>query len=179
IEQYIRDAKIDSLYEGTTAIQAQDFFFRKIARDRGVALAHLAGKIRDTAQSTDGNGRLKAEKILLATALEDVQDMAGRFTQHLLAAQQQPTELYKIGLNSVRFLLSVGDLLVAWRLIVAAEIASAALDAAPGEQDRAFYEGKVAVASFFAKTVLPHLSAEWSVISDVDISVMDLDEAAF
>jgi alkylation response protein AidB-like acyl-CoA dehydrogenase len=179
IEQYIRDAKIDSLYEGTTAIQAQDFFFRKIARDRGVALAHLAGKIRDTAQSTDGNGRLKAEKILLATALEDVQDMAGRFTQHLLAAQQQPTELYKIGLNSVRFLLSVGDLLVAWRLIVAAEIASAALDAGPGEQDRAFYEGKVAVASFFAKTVLPHLSAEWSVISDVDISVMDLDEAAF
>ncbi|MFE7741312.1 acyl-CoA dehydrogenase [Nocardia sp. NPDC057455] len=179
IEQYIRDAKIDSLYEGTTAIQAQDFFFRKIARDRGVALAHLAGKIRDTAQSTDGNGRLKAEKILLATALEDVQDMAGRFTQHLLAAQEQPTELYKIGLNSVRFLLAVGDLLVAWRLIVAAEISSAALDAGPGEQDRAFYEGKVAVASFFAKTVLPHLSAEWSVISDVDISVMDLDEAAF
>lgn len=43
IEQYIRDAKIDTLYEGTTAIQAQDFFFRKIARDRGVALAHVAG----------------------------------------------------------------------------------------------------------------------------------------
>ena len=39
IEQYIRDAKIDSLYEGTTAIQAQDFFFRKIVRDQGVALA--------------------------------------------------------------------------------------------------------------------------------------------
>ncbi|MGK8512976.1 acyl-CoA dehydrogenase [Nocardia asiatica] len=179
IEQYIRDAKIDSLYEGTTAIQAQDFFFRKIARDRGVALAHLAGKIRDTAQSSAGDGRLKAEKILLATALEDVQDMAGRFTQHLLAAQEHPTELYKIGLNSVRFLLAVGDLLVAWRLIVAAEIASAALDGAPSEQDRAFYQGKVAVASFFAKTVLPHLSADWSVISDVDISVMELDEAAF
>ncbi|MGW4718391.1 acyl-CoA dehydrogenase, partial [Nocardia sp. NPDC004260] len=179
IEQYIRDAKIDSLYEGTTAIQAQDFFFRKIARDRGVALAHVAGKIRDTAQSSVGNGRLKTEKVLLATALEDVQDMAGRFTQHLIAAQQQPTELYKIGLNSVRFLLAVGDLLIAWRLIVAAEIAAAALDAEPGGGDRAFYAGKIAVASFFAKTVLPHLSAEWSVISDVDISVMDLDEAAF
>ena len=45
IEQYIRDAKIDSLYEGTTAIQAQDFFFRKIVRDKGVALAHVAGQI--------------------------------------------------------------------------------------------------------------------------------------
>uniref|UniRef100_UPI000AC3A2BD acyl-CoA dehydrogenase C-terminal domain-containing protein n=1 Tax=Nocardia amamiensis TaxID=404578 RepID=UPI000AC3A2BD len=179
IEQYIRDAKIDSLYEGTTAIQAQDFFFRKIARDRGVALAHVAGKIRDTAQSPTGNGRLKAEKVLLATALEDVQDMAARLTQHLLAAQEQPAELYKIGLNSVRFLLAVGDLLVAWRLIVAAEIALAALDSGAEEQDRAFYQGKVAVASFFAKTVLPHLSAEWSIISDVDTSVMELDEAAF
>ncbi|MBF6301957.1 acyl-CoA dehydrogenase [Nocardia amamiensis] len=179
IEQYIRDAKIDSLYEGTTAIQAQDFFFRKIARDRGVALAHVAGKIRETAQSPTGNGRLKAEKVLLATALEDVQDMAARLTQHLLAAQEHPTELYKIGLNSVRFLLAVGDLLVAWRLIVAAEIALAALDSGADEQDRAFYQGKVAVASFFAKTVLPHLSAEWSIISDVDISVMELDEAAF
>ncbi|MGK8557860.1 acyl-CoA dehydrogenase [Nocardia gipuzkoensis] len=179
IEQYIRDAKIDSLYEGTTAIQAQDFFFRKIARDRGVALAHVAGKIRETAQSPTGNGRLKAEKVLLATALEDVQDMAARLTQHLLAAQEQPTELYKIGLNSVRFLLAVGDLLVAWRLIVAAEIALAALDSGDDEQDRAFYQGKVAVASFFAKTVLPHLSAEWSIISDVDTSVMELDEAAF
>ena len=45
IEQYIRDAKIDSLYEGTTAIQAQDFFFRKIARDQGRALAHVVGQI--------------------------------------------------------------------------------------------------------------------------------------
>ena len=46
IEQYIRDAKIDSLYEGTTAIQAQDFFFRKIARDHGAALGHVVGQIQ-------------------------------------------------------------------------------------------------------------------------------------
>ena len=45
IEQYIRDAKIDSLYEGTTAIQALDLFFRKIVRDRGEALAHVAAQI--------------------------------------------------------------------------------------------------------------------------------------
>ncbi|NKS63616.1 acyl-CoA dehydrogenase, partial [Rhodococcus hoagii] len=59
IEQYIRDSKIDSLYEGTTAIQAQDFFFRKIARDRGVALAHVAGEIKKFIDSEAGNGRLK------------------------------------------------------------------------------------------------------------------------
>src|SRR5262249_47691687 len=75
IEQYIRDSKIDSLYEGTTAIQAQDFFFRKIVRDKGVALAHVAGQIERFITNEHGNGRLKAERELLNTALRDVQSM--------------------------------------------------------------------------------------------------------
>ncbi|WP_280348619.1 acyl-CoA dehydrogenase [Nocardia neocaledoniensis] len=176
VEQYLRDARIDSLYEGTTAIQAQDFFFRKIARDQGVALAHIAGQVR---QTTVDNGRLKTEKILLATALEDVQDMAGRLTGHLLAARQTPAELNKIGVESVRFLFAVGDLLIAWRLLVAAEIAVTVLDSADSGTDHAFYEGKVAVAAFFARTVLPRLSADWAVVSEIDSSIMELDEAAF
>src|SRR5207249_11474745 len=65
IEQYIRDAKIDSLYEGTTAIQAQDFFFRKIIRDKGQALAYMAGQVDQFVKSESGNGRLKAERALL------------------------------------------------------------------------------------------------------------------
>ncbi|MGY0498213.1 acyl-CoA dehydrogenase [Nocardia sp. FBN12] len=176
IEQYIRDAKIDSLYEGTTAIQAQDFFFRKIARDHGVALTHVLDRVRATARSDVDGGHLKAEKILLAHALEDVQEIAGTLTTHLLAAAEQPAELYKVGLNAVRFLLVVGDLLVAWRLIVGAEIALAAVDSA---EDVAFYRGKIAVASFFANTVLPHLTAERAVLSGTDLSVMELDEGGF
>ena len=69
VEQYIRDAKIDSLYEGTTAIQAQDFFFRKIIRDKGVALAHVAGQIDEFIKNESGNGRLKTERELLAKGL--------------------------------------------------------------------------------------------------------------
>ncbi|MCP2288463.1 Acetyl-CoA dehydrogenase C-terminal like [Nocardia amikacinitolerans] len=122
---------------------------------------------------------MKAEKILLATALDDVQAMAGRLTRHLLDAQENPTELYKIGLESVRFLLAVGDLLVGWRLLVGAEIAVTVLDSGNGGADRAFYEGKIAVASFFAKTVLPRLSADRAVLSEIDTSIMELDEAAF
>src|SRR5215510_12385750 len=80
IEQYIRDAKIDSLYEGTTAIQAQDFFFRKIVRDKGVALAHVSGQIQESIKNEAGNGRLKTERELLATALTDVQGMAATLT---------------------------------------------------------------------------------------------------
>ncbi|MFC9472427.1 acyl-CoA dehydrogenase [Nocardia sp. NPDC056952] len=179
IEQYIRDAKIDSLYEGTTAIQAQDFFFRKIARDRGVALAHLLDQVRSTAGSDADGGRLKSEKILLAHALEDIQEVAGDLTKHLFAGREEPTELYRIGLHAVRFLLAVGDLLVAWRLIVAADIALAALGTEDGLDEAEFYQGKVAVASFFATTVLPHLTAERAVVSSTDLAVMRLDESGF
>src|SRR6202022_1111825 len=96
IEQYIRDSKIDSLYEGTTAIQAQDFFFRKILRHRGVALAHVSGQIEQFVKNEDGNGRLKAERELLETALQDVQAMAASLTGYLMAAQENPASVYKV-----------------------------------------------------------------------------------
>ncbi|MBF6137069.1 acyl-CoA dehydrogenase [Nocardia otitidiscaviarum] len=176
IEQYIRDAKIDSLYEGTTAIQAQDFFFRKIARDRGVALAHVAGQVQKFIEREGGNGRLKAERKLLATALEDVQAMAATLTGHLMGAQQDPKELYKVGLGSVRFLLAVGDLLIGWQLLAQAEVAISALD---GGSTEPFYQGKVATAQFFARNVLPELTSVRTVLSNLDNDIMELDEAAF
>ncbi|MFI9504892.1 acyl-CoA dehydrogenase [Nocardia sp. NPDC052566] len=184
IEQYIRDSKIDSLYEGTTAIQAQDFFFRKIARDRGVALAQVAGEIRRLIDREGGNGRLKSERLLLATALDDVQAMAAALTGYLLAAKEDSNELYKVGLGSVRFLLAVGDLLIGWQLLRQAEIALRALDngAVSGEitaADSAFYHGKIGVAQFFARNVLPELAAVRAVLSDLDDDIMTLAEAAF
>jgi hypothetical protein len=179
IEQYIRDAKIDSLYEGTTAIQAQDFFFRKIVRDKGQALAYVAGQVEQFVKSESGNGRLKAERALLATALEDVQGMAATLTGYLMAAQENPAELYKVGLGSVRFLMSVGDLVIGWLLQRQAATAIEALDAGASGDDRAFYEGKVAVASFFAKNMLPLLTSTRQVIDTLDNEIMELDEAAF
>ncbi|CAM3989260.1 acyl-CoA dehydrogenase [Nocardia ninae] len=177
IEQYIRDAKIDSLYEGTTAIQAQDFFFRKIIRDKGVAIGHVTGQI--AAFLDTKSGRFETERELLRTALADVQAMAATLTGFLMAGQQDPAELYKVGLGSVRFLLSVGDLLIGWRLLVQAEIAAAALASEAPEKDRAFYTGKVAAASFFAKNVLPELTANKAIIAAIDNDIMQLDEAAF
>ncbi|MFD6394308.1 acyl-CoA dehydrogenase [Nocardia sp. NPDC060259] len=177
IEQYIRDAKIDSLYEGTTAIQAQDFFFRKIARDQGVALAHIAGHIQKFVD--EGEERLKAERELLGTALADVQAITATLTTYLLAAQQDPAELYKVGLGSVRYLLAVGDLLIGWQLLTHAEIALTALDAAPSPSDADFYRGKLAVAGFFARTVLPELSATRAILATIDLDIMNVDESTF
>jgi alkylation response protein AidB-like acyl-CoA dehydrogenase len=179
IEQYIRDAKIDSLYEGTTAIQAQDFFFRKIVRDKGAALSYVAGQVEQFVKSDSGNGRLKAERALLATALEDVQGMAASLTGYLMAAQENPAELYKVGLGSVRFLMSVGDLVIGWLLQEHAAVAIDALDKGANGDDRAFYEGKVAVASFFAKNFLPQLTSTRGIVENLDNDVMELDEASF
>jgi alkylation response protein AidB-like acyl-CoA dehydrogenase len=179
IEQYIRDAKIDSLYEGTTAIQAQDFFFRKIVRDKGQALAWVAGEIDQFVKNESGNGRLKAERALLATALADVQGMAATMTGYLMAAQEDPSSLYKVGLASVRFLMSVGDLMLAWLLQRQAVVAIAALDEGATGAEKSFYEGKIAGASFFAKNFLPLLTSTRLVIDTIDNDVMELDEAAF
>jgi hypothetical protein len=179
IEQYIRDAKIDSLYEGTTAIQAQDFFFRKIVRDKGEALAYVSGQVQEFVDAKTGNGRLKTERALLATALADVQAMAAALTGYLMASQEDETSLYKVGLGSVRFLMSVGDLIIGWLLQRQAAVAVEALDAGATGAERSFYEGKVAVASFFAKNFLPALTSTREVIETLDNDIMELDEAAF
>jgi alkylation response protein AidB-like acyl-CoA dehydrogenase len=179
IEQYIRDAKIDSLYEGTTAIQAQDFFFRKIARDQGVALQHVVAQIQKFVASDNARPELADGRALLTTALADLQAMVTALTGYLLDSQQNARELYRLGLGSVPFLLAVGDLLIGWMLLHHAEIALSALDGELSERDRAFYNGKVAAATFFAKNVLPRLGAERKTIEGVDLTIMDLREEAF
>jgi Acetyl-CoA dehydrogenase C-terminal like len=122
---------------------------------------------------------LAAQAGLLRTALEDVQAMAATLTRYLMAATEQPTEIYKVGLASVRFLLAVGDLLIGWRLLVQAEVAHAALSAGPAAADEAFYRGKVATAAFFANNVLPSLSAVRRIVESIDDNIMRLSEAAF
>ncbi|MET9261858.1 acyl-CoA dehydrogenase [Amycolatopsis sp. NPDC004079] len=179
IEQYIRDAKIDSLYEGTTAIQSLDFFFRKIVRDKGQALAFVAGEITKFIESEAGNGRLKNERALLKQALEDTQGMLGSLIGYLTSSQEDPQNINKVGQHTVRLLMSVGDLLVGWKLLQGAEVALAKLDDGASAKDKPFYEGKLAVASFFAKSVLPELTSRRAIVEAADNSLMEIDEAAF
>jgi alkylation response protein AidB-like acyl-CoA dehydrogenase len=179
IEQYIRDSKIDSLYEGTTAIQSLDFLFRKIVRDNGQAIGYVAREIQSFLDAESGNGRLKEERALLATALADVQGMLGTLTGFLMASAEDPKSLYKVGQNSVRLLMAVGDLLIGWLLLRQADVALTALGGESSARDVAFYEGKVGAARFFAKTVLPQLTAQRAVLEATDNSLMELPEAAF
>ena len=96
-----------------------------------------------------------------------------------MAAQEDSKELYKVGLGSVRFLMSVGDLLIGWLLLRQAQIALGKLDEGATGDDKAFYDGKVAVASFFAKNMLPLLTSIRVTVENVDNDIMELDEASF
>jgi alkylation response protein AidB-like acyl-CoA dehydrogenase len=180
IEQYIRDAKIDSLYEGTTAIQGLDLFFRKILRDNGAALRHLGDEIAAFAESEAGNGRLKTERGLLAAALDDVRAIVAAMTGWALGSLDLPTEIYKTGLNANRLMMALGDLIVGWLLCRQAEIALARL-AGDGVSaaDQAFYTGKVAAARFFCTEVLPRLAAERRMAEATTGDLMDVPEEAF
>jgi hypothetical protein len=177
IEQYIRDAKIDSLYEGTTAIQGMDLFFRKIVRDNGAALRKLLGEISEFAASDSGNGRLKLERAALSRAVSDVEGMLSAMTGFLAAALDRPAEIYRVGLNTNRLLLALGDLLIGWLLARQAEVAIGALDEGSREQD--FYLGKIAAARFFAATVLPRLAAEREITAETSLDLMEVPETAF
>jgi len=180
IEQYIRDAKIDSLYEGTTAIQGMDLYFRKIVRNQGVALQHLLGQIREFAASDAGNGRLKKERTALKRAADDVAAIVTAMNGFLTESMSQPAEVYRVGLNTTRLLIALGDLIIAWLLARQAEIAIARLDEGGlAAGDEAFYQGKVTAAGFFAGTVLPRLAAEREIAEAVSLELMDLSDDAF
>jgi hypothetical protein len=179
IEQYVRDAKIDTLYEGTTAIQGQDFFFRKIVKDQGKALGHLAKEIEGFIASEAGNGRLKNERALLATALEDANAVVGHMINDLMSSADELRNIYKVGLNTSRLLMVLGDVVCAWLLLRQAEVALTKLAGEVSAKDQAFYEGKVAAAQFFAQTNLPKISAERAIAEGIGLDLMDLDEASF
>nr|MDT0661887.1 acyl-CoA dehydrogenase [Micromonospora sp. DSM 115978] len=180
LEQYVRDAKIDTLYEGTTAIQSLDLFFRKIVKDGGKALTAVAGEIQGFIETEGGNGRLKEERVALGRALTEVQTMLAAMTGWLAEAQAgEPRALYKAGLHSRRLLLAVGDLIVGWLLQRQADVALRALADEVTGADKAFYEGKVAAARFFAHEVLPRLGADRRIVQSANLDLMDLPEEAF
>ncbi|MFI2286149.1 acyl-CoA dehydrogenase [Streptomyces niveus] len=178
IEQYIRDAKIDTLYEGTTAIQGQDFFFRKIVRDQGQALNTLSEEIKQFLAVGTGGAELAPARDALAKAAVDLEAIVGRMLTDLTATAEDVKNIYKVGLNTTRLLMASGDVVVGYLLLRGAAVAVEKLETASAK-DVPFYQGKIAAAKFFAANVLPGVTVERAVAESVDNSLMELDEAAF
>ena len=179
IEQYIRDAKIDTLYEGTTAIQGLDFFFRKIVKDQFKSLMTVAGQITETVKGDEGSGQFTVERELLGKALDDVQGIVAVLGQWAMASQSESEQIYKVGLNTTRLLMASGDLVIGWLLLRQAEVASAALAGEVAERDRIFYLGKIETARWFARNRLPLLAAERAIAEATDLAILEMPEEAF
>ena len=175
LEQYVRDAKIDTLYEGTTAIQGLDFFFRKVVKDGGRALGLLGKEISDYAQA---GGAHAEEKAALLKAVGDLNGIVGVLVGHAMASQESPIEIYKVGLNTSRCLMAVGDIITAWLLLRQADIATEKLKGDAGK-DKDFFTGKIASAKFFCLNYLPHITADRKIVEGTDGAIMEIPESAF
>ncbi|MCL7490112.1 acyl-CoA dehydrogenase [Streptomyces sp. MCA2] len=178
IEQYIRDAKIDTLYEGTTAIQGQDFFFRKIVRDQGQALTALSDEIKKFLADNTGGEELEQARGELAKAAADLEAIVGAMLTDLAATEKDVKSIYKVGLNTTRVLMASGDVVIGYLLLKGASVAAEKL-AGASAKDKPFYTGKIAAAKFFAHNVLPGVGVQRGLAESVDQSLMELDEAAF
>ncbi len=176
IEQYIRDAKIDTLYEGTTAIQALDLFFRKIAKDQGQTLMKFSEGMMEYVKG--GSDEFSHEREVLGHALEQVQNHIGVLVGHTMQSMQSPTEIYKTGLHTNALLESLSEVTIAWLLLEHGEIAHTALPGATGE-DIGFYEGKVASAKFFVNNALPKVAVRTAAAQAEDGWLMELSDEAF
>ena len=175
LEQYVRDAKIDTLYEGTTAIQGLDFFFRKVVKDGGRALGLLGKEIADFAQA---GGAHPDEKATLLKAVGDLNAIVGVLVGHAMASQETPAEIYKVGLNTSRCLMAVGDIITAWLLLRQADVAVEKLKGDAGK-DKDFFTGKIASAQFFCLNYLPHITADRKIVEGTDAAIMEIPETAF
>jgi alkylation response protein AidB-like acyl-CoA dehydrogenase len=175
LEQYVRDAKIDTLYEGTTAIQGLDFFFRKVVKDGGRSLGLLGKEIQAFAET---GGVHATEKQALLKALADLNGIIGVLVGHAMASQEKADEIYKVGLSTSRALMAVGDVIITWLLLRQADIAAEKLAAGAGK-DSDFYTGKIASAKFFVATVLPHITADRKIVEATDSTIMEIPESAF
>jgi alkylation response protein AidB-like acyl-CoA dehydrogenase len=174
LEQYIRDTKIDTIYEGTTGIQALDLFFRKISRDQGNTVAALASEITEFVKGGGAGDALAPEREQLGVMLDDAQTQLGSMVEDLLESfTGDPTEIYTVGLHTNSLLASFAEVIIAWQLLRQAEIAFAKVDEDP------FYEGKVASARWFLQQTAPQVAARRDAVVSEDGAVMNLAVEAF
>lgn len=147
IEQFARDTKIGTIYEGTNGIQAIDFVMRKNLREKGETFKKVAVKINASIKAADQVG-LKDELSYLGSYLGNASKMLEHFGK-LAVAKKTNTILE----SATDFLNYSGHLIVAWRLLEAANLAHENLKSASGD-DKAFYESKVADFKVFCKHCL-------------------------
>jgi hypothetical protein len=176
VEQYARDAKIYSIYEGTNHIQAMDLVGRKMGQAGGANFQAFLQDVAGFVEAHRGDATLGKAVELLAAGQEALMSSA----MTLLGwSQNQNGGLGLIGLSANRFLTMMSQVAVAWVLLDAAALAQKKLAAGGlSESDKAFYTGKVQSALWFARNVLPQVEASARSLATEDASPLEIPDAA-
>ena len=169
--QYMRDARIITIYEGTTAIQANDLIGRKTAKEGGKSMQQLLADIAETGSAlrASGNPQLKA----IADALGDGIAALDEATNWLIANYDANPQAAAAG--SVPFLKLTGIVVGGWLMARSAAVAAERLEAADGD----FYKAKIGTATYFAQHVIPEANSYRDAIVGGAESVLALEEALF
>jgi len=161
--QYVRDARITTIYEGTTGIQSNDLIGRKIGRDDGAAMSSLLADMSRELEALEASPSQKA-------ALEAVGLLKDSTQSLLKALSAKPDAAMAV---SVPYLMLCGYVIGGWLMAKASVIASGKL----AGSDKAFYESKVHTARFYADQVLPNALALARVVQSGAESVVETDAA--
>ncbi|WP_280424612.1 acyl-CoA dehydrogenase [Nocardia carnea] len=175
LEQYVRDTKVDSLYEGTTGIQGLDLFSRKILGDNGAALDRLLAEMAAT--TTVPDTRFSHERAILSAAIDSVHGMVALLTSRW-AGERDGADRELAAQDTTCLLLALGDLVCGWLLLRSAQIAHHKLGAAE-DGERPFYLGKVEAGSWFARKVLIGLPTTLRAMQDTTGDLRALPAEAF
>jgi hypothetical protein len=173
-EQYARDCKIASIYEGTSGIQAMDLLARKIGLKKGTVFMNFLGEIQKTvaeAKETEGLADLAAD---VETAVNRLGEVTMEIGKKAMSAE------FKVAFaHSLPFLYVMGDTIMAWMLLWRAVVAAQKLADGPKKKDVGFYEGQIKSAEFFIKTELPATLGKMDAIKGGCDAAIEIDDAGF
>jgi alkylation response protein AidB-like acyl-CoA dehydrogenase len=174
VEQYARDCKITSIYEGTSGIQAMDLLARKIGMKKGMVFMNFLGEIQKTATQ--------------ARAIKGLENMAGKVENAANRLGETTLHIGKLAMSSdfkvafahaLPFLYAMGDTIMAWMLLWRATIADAKLTAGSRKKDLAFYTGQIKTADFFINTELPVTLGKMNAIEGASAAAVEIEDDAF
>jgi alkylation response protein AidB-like acyl-CoA dehydrogenase len=178
VEQYARDAKIFSIYEGTNHIQSMDLVGRKLGQNGGANLQAFLGDVQKFVAANEAHPIIGSWVKELAQAAETIGGSAMKLLMWF-----QTGNLAMVPLAANRFLEMMSEVAVGWLLLDQARIATEALASVPagdeGARDRAFYEGKKAAAKYFALNVLPSVKLKGELMNRDDTSPMEIPTESF
>ncbi|BBO92775.1 acyl-CoA dehydrogenase [Desulfosarcina ovata] len=173
-EQYLRDLKITHIYEGSNGIQSMDLVGRKLAMDKGAGYDHMLDQIRKTVADAKAISALAPLADDLAATLEKLKATADSIRS--LAMSEKMLDAY---CHSYAFMNATGDAVMAWMLLWRAAVAAQKLEKGGKKKDKAFYEGQIAGARFFIRTLLPKAHGEMAAIQKADGVAMEIADEAF